>query len=456
MRFNQLRYSRTSRKVDRESLIQSLKRHLDAKQSIRDEELLVGGLLDAVLAPYGASDQNLKRYERRYLDLAKGLVQILYEESRAKARKRLPFGLWDGDQGLLNARLVIRYVIQRKAGWKLDDALPERTTARFFIRENLGTLLKRFGMSPLRAIQTAYPEHFFDPKHPTKPHLWHPWDFSYQRMWQGRAGDRLAKSAIRHAVETDEKWQLDETLPQNGSEDWFCKVGLSGMLQTKFRDSPLLAFQTAYPEHFFDPKHPTKPHLWHPWDFRHRAMWQGQAGNELAKQAIRHMVEVHEGWKVNETVPRKTTDAWFKKVGLVGMLTSKKGFNSSPAAAVRFAYPKHFFDHRRPTKPHLWHEWDFKNRRTIWTGKAGETMAEQAIHHLIEVHEGWPVDQTLRRKATEAWFARVGLGGMLVAKFRNSRREALRFAYPHLSIPTGRWPLGAMPRRFKQAERSRL
>ncbi len=430
MRFNQFRYSRANRKVDRESLIRLLKRHLEAKQPIRDEALLVGGLLDAAFARYGASGQKLKKYEQRYVELARGLVQTIYDEVRTRARRRLPFGLWDGNQGLLNARLVIRYVIQRKAGWKLDDTLPEKTTAVWFMQANLNSLLKRFGMSPLRAIQTAYPEHFFDPKHATKPHLWHPWNFSFQRMWQGSAGDRLAKSAIRHMVEIDEKWKLDETLPQKGSEDWFCKVGLSGMLQTMFRDSPFLAFQTAYPEYFFDPKHPTNPHSWHPWDFRHRAMWQGQAGNELAKQAIRHMVEVHEGWKIDETVPRKTTDAWFTKVGLVGMLTSKKGSNSSPAAALRFAYPEHFFDPTRPTKPHLWHEWDFKNRRTIWRGKAGEAMAKEAIRHLIEVHEGWPVDQSLRRKATEAWFARVGLGGMLVAKFRNSRREALRFAYP--------------------------
>jgi len=437
MQFNQLRYSRTRRKVDRDSLVRKLKHHLDARQPIRDEALLVGGLLDAVLARYCASDQELKRYERRYLEHARGLLQIIYEETRTRARRRLPNRLWGGGQGLLNARLVIRYVIQRKAGWKLDDTLPEKTTAVWFMRANLGSLLKRFNMSPLRAIQTAYSEHFLDPKHPTKPHLWHPWDFSYQRMWQGRAGDRLAKSAICHAVEADEEWKLDETVPQKGSEDWFCKIGLSGMLQTKFRDCPLLAFQTAYPDHFFDPKHPTKPHLWHPWDFRHKAMWQGQAGNELATQSIRHLIEVHEGWKLDETMPQKTTGAWFKKVRLVGMLVSKKGLTGSPVAALRFAYPEHFFDHTRPTKPHLWHDWDFKNRRTIWRGKAGEGMAKQAIRHLIEVHEGWPVDQALRRKATEAWFHKVGLGGMLYTKFGGSRREALRFAYPqHFFDPT--------------------
>ena len=329
MRFNQPRYYRTPRGVDRESLLRGLKRHLDANQPIRDEALLVGGLFDAVLARYGASDQKLKRYEQSYLDLAKGLVQILYEESRAKARKRLPFGLWEGDQGLLNARLIIRYVIQRKAGWNLDDALPERTTARFFIQENLGTLLKRFGMSPLRAIQTAYSEHFFDPKHPTKPHLWHPWDFSYQRMWQGRAGDRLASQAIRHLIEVHEGWKLGKTLRNKATEDWFCKVGLSGMLQTKFRACPFFALQAAYPDHFFDPKKPNRPHLWHPWDFVHRRMWQGKAGDLLASQAMRHLIEVHEGWKLDETVPPKTTDAWFKEVRLAGMLTSKKGLNSS-------------------------------------------------------------------------------------------------------------------------------
>jgi hypothetical protein len=343
-----------------------------------------------------------------------------------------------GGPGLLNARVVIRYVIQRKAARKLDDKLPKKTTALWFMRANLGTLLRTFGMSPFRAIQTAYPEHFFDPKHPSRPHLWHPWDFSFQRMWQGRAGVRLAKIAIRHVVETHWKWKLDETLPKTGSEDWFCKVSLSGMLQTVFRDCPLLAFQAAYPEHFFDPRHPTKPHLWHPWNFRHKAMWRGRAGNQLAKQAIRHMVEVHEGWKINETVPRKTTGAWFTKVGLAGMRVSKTGLNGSPAAAMRLAYPEHFFDHTEPRKPHLWHEWDFKNRRTIWRAKAGNATARQAIRHLIEAHEGWPVDQNLRHKATYAWFRRVGLGGMLMSKFRNSARDALRFAYANLFGPKGR------------------
>jgi hypothetical protein len=428
MQLNQSRSRRTSRKVDRDSLIRKLKHHLDAKQPIREEALLIGGLLDALWARYCANERGLKKYERRYLQCATGLLEILYEEIRTSARTRLPNRLWDGDQGLLNARLVVRYVIQ-KARWKLDDSIPERATAIWLIRANLGTMLRRFGMSPLQVMQTAYPEHFFDPKHPTKRHLWHPWDFSYQRMWQGRAGDRLAKIAIRHLVEADENWKLDKTLPQKGSEDWFCKVGLSGMLQNRFRDSPLLAFQAAYPEHFFDPKHPTKPHLWHPWDFRHKAMWQGRAGNELAKQAIRHMVEMHEGWKLDETVPQKITADWFQKVRLAGMLVSKKGLNSSPAAVLRFAFPEHFFEHRRPTKQHLWHDWDFKNRRRIWTGKAGEAMAKRAIRHLIEVHEGWPVDSALRRKATETWFKRVGLSGMLFGKFRGSAREALRFVY---------------------------
>jgi hypothetical protein len=371
MQFNQLQYSRTHRKVDRDSLVRKLKHHLDARQPIRDEALLVGGLLDAVLARYCASDQELKRYEKRYLELARGLVQTLYEEISTKARKRLPFGLWDGDQGLLNARLIIRYVNERKAGWKLNDTIPEKTTAVWFMRAKLGTLLRKFGMSPLRTIQAAYPEHFFDPKDPTRPHLWHPWDFSYQRMWQGKAGDVLAGQAIRHLIEVHEGWKRDKTLSKKATEDWFCKVGLSGTLQTKYRDCPLLAFQTAYPDHFFDPKHPTKPHLWHSWDFRHRAMWQGKPGNELAKQAIRHMIEEHEGWKIDETVPQKTTVDWFTRVGLAGMLVSKIDLRGSPAAALRFAYPEHFFDHTRPTMPHLWHDWDFKNRRTIWRGKAG-------------------------------------------------------------------------------------
>jgi hypothetical protein len=76
-----------------------LRRHLDAKQPIRDEGLLVGGLLDALLARYGASDRKLKRYEQRYLELARGLVQTVYEEMRTRARRRLPFGLWEGDRG---------------------------------------------------------------------------------------------------------------------------------------------------------------------------------------------------------------------------------------------------------------------------------------------------------------------------------------------------------------------
>jgi len=332
---NQLRYSRKRRKVDRESLIQLLRRHLDAQQPIRDEGLLVDGLLDALLARYGASDRKLKRYEQRYLELARDLVQTVYEEMRTRARRRLPFGLWDGDQGLLNARLLIRYVIERKAAWKLDDKLPKKTTALWFMRANLGTLLKSFGMSPFRAIRAAYPEHFFDPKNPTKPHLWHPWDFSHQGMWKGEAGDVLSGQAIRHLIEAHERWKLDKKLIKKATEDWFCKVGLSGMLQTKFRDCPFFALQAAYPEHFFNLRSPTRPHLWHPWDFVHWRMWWGKAGDELANQAIRHLIEVHEGWKLDQTLPRKVTYNWFGKVGLEGMLQNQKRFNHSPWAVIR-------------------------------------------------------------------------------------------------------------------------
>jgi len=128
---NQLRYSRKRRKVDRESLIQMLRRHLDAKQPIRDEGLLVGGLLDALLARYGASDRKLKRYEQRYLELARDLVQIIYKEVRTKTRSRFQDRLWEGEQGVLNARLVIRHLIQRMARWKLDHVGGVRHNIRY-------------------------------------------------------------------------------------------------------------------------------------------------------------------------------------------------------------------------------------------------------------------------------------------------------------------------------------
>jgi len=172
----------------------------------------------------------------------------------------------------------------------------------------------------------------------------------------------------------------------------------------------------------------------------------------MAKHAIRHLIEVHEGWPVDQSLRRKATEAWFARVGLAGMLVAK--FRNSRREALRFAYPQHFFDPTQPANRHLWHPWEFRHNR-MWKGKAGDELAKHAIRHLIEAHEGWKLDGTLPKRATEAWFTKVGLAGMLTHKFRGPR-PALRFAYPHLSIPTGRWPLGSMPRRFKQAERSRL
>ena len=279
----QLRYSRIRRKVDRESLIRSLKRHLDAKQPIRDEALLAGGLLDALFARYRASDRQLKRYEQSYLQLAQGLVQTIYEEMRAKARPSLPLGLWIGDQGLLNGRLLFRYVVEQKMGWDVDEALAKRATWPWFIRVGLRTLLRDKFHGSSDALRFTYPEHFFDPVHPTKPHLWHEWDFHRRAgMWRGKAGDALARQAIRHLIDVHEAWEVDETLPQRASERWFIKVGLKGMLQQKFRDSIGAALRFAYPELVFNPAQPTSHHLWHLWDFRHRGMWSGRAGGELA------------------------------------------------------------------------------------------------------------------------------------------------------------------------------
>ncbi len=627
----QLQYSRKRRKVDRESLIRRLKRHLDAKQPIRDEALLVGGLLDALLARYGASDRQLKRYEQSYLQLAQGLVQTIYEEARAGARPRLPLGLWIGDQGLLNGRLLIRYVVEQKMGWDVDEALAKKVTKPWFFRVGLRTLLRDKFHGSGDALRFAYPEHFFDPVHPTKRHLWHEWDFRHRAgMWRGKAGDALARQAIRHLIEVHEAWEVDKTLPQRASQRWFYKVGLKGMLgqkfhhsigaalrfaypehyfnraqptshhlwhpwdfshsgmwsgragdeltqqaishlievheewkldqslrkratrawfsqvglagmlthkfrgspgaalrfaypdlffdpkhpqrhvwhpwdftpqgmwqgaagdewaktairhmievhegwkldealprkatctwfgnigligmlSTKFNDSPILALQAAYPDHFFDPSDSTKTHAWHSWDFPYKRMWHGTAGDELAKQAIRHLIEVHEGWKLDETLPRKATADWFQEVGLSRVLAK---FRGSPMRIIRAAYPQQFFDHAGPRKSHLWHDWDFRNRRRRWRGKAAEASAKQAIRHMIEVHEGWKPDETLPQKATRAWFKKVGLGGMLYARFRNARFAALRFAYPHLFGPKGRWPLGATASRLKRARRS--
>ena len=156
----------------------------------------------------------------------------------------------------------------------------------------------------------------------------------------------------------------------------------------------------------------------------------------MAKSAIRHVIEVHEGWKLDETLPKRVTHPWFKKVGLGGMLGKK--FQGSPQAALRLAYPEHFFDPRHPTNRHTWHEWEFRRRPGMWQGKAGARLAREAIHHLIEVHEGWPVDRNLPKRVIKAWFQRVGLNGMLEQKFQHSRRAALRFAYPNLFGVNGR------------------
>ncbi len=212
---------------------------------IEDEDLLVRDILTPLL-------QRDPAYEEKYTLKAKPLLLQIYEERYEGIRKHFPRGLFVGRQGEINLRIIIRYLIEEKYNWELDEHLPERVNnwAQWFRDNKLGAALNLHQGSPLKLLEIAYPENFWDPGNWEKPFLWFSHQFAPKNFWSNPANDEYARQLIRYFIQVREGWEVNAQLPSKVTQRWLRSVGLSGLLKTKFNFDHIALLKFAYPQEF--------------------------------------------------------------------------------------------------------------------------------------------------------------------------------------------------------------
>jgi len=115
---------------------------------IEDEELIKKGILDELL-------RINPEYAHKYEEKAKGILIKIYEEVVKGERRRFPRGLWEGEQGKINAKVIIRYLVEEVEGWSLPDLPGMRSNWANWFREIKlgGMLVQKFNNSPLEAFK---------------------------------------------------------------------------------------------------------------------------------------------------------------------------------------------------------------------------------------------------------------------------------------------------------------
>lgn len=245
------------------------------------------------------------------------VISSLIASQRRPARS--PRGWWQGSEGRERARAETRHML-RELGWStLDGAdIAKRTTYRIFTEHGLGKMLDIvYGSSPYAALHDLFP-------------ALHPWQMKQtpNRYWQGEEGREHAQAATRWMTEQLGLAGADPAkIAAWVDQSTFDLMGLRGMLEIVYGDSPYEALSDLYPDLY-------------PWQMvggTSTAYWKGKSGREHGRLATRWMIaqlglEGLEPGDVGQYVTSKT----FEAHGLMGMLAIVYG--DSPYAALKDVY----------------------------------------------------------------------------------------------------------------------
>jgi hypothetical protein len=373
-----------------------MRRLLDGRESMgsvssrRLQQLACSGLLDHLLDRLGddAARQLCARYEALFGDAVIGLQ----EDCDDGRRQKLPNGIFRGRQGMANAAILLRWVIEERLRWPVEE-IPRRFSEAALAKHGYKKLLNPFGHHHWGALEAAYPGR------------WHPWEFSRcpPGFWTGPEGRSNAIAATRWLFETKLAWSTGR-IRAACSMALFARHGLGGMVNRAHRGSPFLALDAAYPGRF------------RPWELCcMQGYWKGADGRRHAVDAVRWLIEEKLRWRdaaIREHLSKRT----FQAHELGGMLSN--AFGDSPWRALDALYPGRFQPWELRFCPHGY-----------WRGPGAEERGRQATRWLIETRLRWTDDQVRELLTSEA-FNDHGLRGMMAALYRSSPWLALEAAYP--------------------------
>lgn len=232
--------------------------------------------------------------------------------------QRVVNNYWKGKVGKRRAIEAIRKVLIETM--YDEDEYPRLLTWDFFEEFRLAVPLQKiFKCDRFAYLNEAFPDQY------------HPWEFSITPKFYFDESPHVEK-AVRWLVE--EKLEFD--IPSlSVKEIWKYQIGRK-ITKEKFVEYGLREIIAIFhsPEPILRKIYPGK---FMPWAFQSSGKWKGEIGKKRAAIATRWVIERYLGLSPHTV---KVSCEFFREHGLWGMLTAKSlGFNSSPKAAMRNAYP---------------------------------------------------------------------------------------------------------------------
>jgi hypothetical protein len=251
-------------------------------------------------------------------------LMMAYPDLRPEDMKRRPNGYWNDPDSLIKALTDLHSLLE-SSGYD-DDDIPLIINERYLVDHGFRVPLNKFfNGSPFMFLDAAFPGKYS------------PWQMAVTSPKCFKDDNEIRKMT-RWLVETVMKFDMEK---MDEFEIWrrdigrcitkedFEKNGLRGLLK-KFDNSPTKILLFTYPDKFKE------------WSFKNKDKWtRGEESLELAARATRWVIEDYAKLEPNPSIGFK----FFVENGLHGMITSKKlGFNSSPKAVLKNAYPDMIFE----------------------------------------------------------------------------------------------------------------
>lgn len=231
---------------------------------------------------------------------------------------RAPMRHWSGRGGRERAIAALREALV--ATGHPEEAYPKLMTERFFEEFKLTSPLQKLFGSHFAFLDAAYPDRF------------KPWELpvtlrgyfddqdnvvaATRWLVEEKLGINLSKMSINQA------WEA--RVADRVTKEVFAANGLREIMATYKSPEPVM--RMAFPDKFLE------------WSFQRKGKWNGEDGRRLAARATRWLFDDH--LKLSPLDERISCET-FRRNGLWGMLTAKGlGFNTSPVAALRNAYPQ--------------------------------------------------------------------------------------------------------------------
>lgn len=232
---------------------------------------------------------------------------------------RAPNKYWSGRGGRSRAVKVLRSILEETG---VDpEQYPKLITQRFLEEFKITTPLLKIFKTHYGYLNAVYPGRY------------HPWEMPYttpnffeKKTNVIRAVQWLVEEKLHYPIPiltVKEIWR--QRIAQKITKEVFSRYGLREVMAKYHSPEPVL--RMVYPGKFLD------------WSFQTKGKWKGEEGKKLAARATRWLVEDY--LKLH---PTSATLGWnmFIKNGFHGLITSRAlGFNSSPRAALRNAYPEY-------------------------------------------------------------------------------------------------------------------